>query len=132
MLKAKITAVIIGMLVATFGMLATGTASASALPTIESSSIVAEISPAYDEVGSVAEYPVDGLYVMNDFEVGESYLVQYTRAQTLEIDLDTTQLFKGAQLIIDALSSPYLLIAGLGLGVAILAAILKAVTSLRL
>lgn len=58
--------------------------------------------------------------------------VGYTLAQTLDITLDTTQLFEGAQLIIDALSSPYLLIAGLGLGVAILAAILKAVQTIRL
>jgi hypothetical protein len=50
----------------------------------------------------------------------------------LTISLDTTQLFAGAQLMIDALSSPYLLIAGLGLGVAILAAIMSAVTRLRL
>ena len=61
----------------------------------------------------------------------------YTLAQTgtegaLNINLDTDQLFSGAQLIIDALSSPYLLIAGLGLGVAILAAILKAVQTIRL
>lgn len=60
--------------------------------------------------------------------------IGYTLAQTgeLNIDLDTGQLFEGAQLIIDALSSPYLLIAGLGLGVAILAAILKAVQTIRL
>lgn len=50
----------------------------------------------------------------------------------LTISLDTSQLFAGAQLMIDALSSPYLLIAGLGLGVAILAAIMSAVTRLRL
>lgn len=56
----------------------------------------------------------------------------YTTVMSLTIDLDTTQLFTGAQLIIDALSSPYLLIAGLGLGVAILGAILNAVTKLRM
>jgi hypothetical protein len=60
------------------------------------------------------------------------YNLAYTTVASLTIDLDTTQLFTGAQLIIDALSSPYLLIAGLGLGVAILGAILKAVTTLRL
>lgn len=61
-----------------------------------------------------------------------SYAVAASSYQSLTVNLDTTQLFSGAQLIIDALSSPYLLIAGLGLGVAILAAIMKAVTGLRL
>ena len=54
------------------------------------------------------------------------------QTDTLSITLDTTQLFTGANLMLAALSSPYLFIAGLGLGVAILAAIMKAVTSLRL
>lgn len=52
--------------------------------------------------------------------------------QSLTINLDTTQLFAGAQLIIDALSGPYLLLAGLGLGVAILATIVKVVRTIRL
>lgn len=52
--------------------------------------------------------------------------------ETLAIDLDTTQLFSGAQLMINALSAPYLLIAGLGLGVAILGAIMTAVMRVRL
>jgi hypothetical protein len=56
----------------------------------------------------------------------------YTLPISLTISLDTAQLFNGAQMMIDALSSPYLLIAGLGLGVAILAAVMRAVTSLRL
>jgi hypothetical protein len=59
---------------------------------------------------------------------GEPYAI----AQQLDITLDTSALFTGAQTMIDALSSPYLLIAGFGLGVAILAAIMKAVTTLRL
>lgn len=66
------------------------------------------------------------------YDIADMPEIGYTLAQTLEIDLDTSQLFSGAQLIIDALSSPYLLIAGLGLGVAILAAILKAVQTIRL
>lgn len=52
--------------------------------------------------------------------------------ESLTISLDTTQLFSGAQLMIDALSSPYLLLAGLGLGVAILSAIMTAVNRIRL
>lgn len=52
--------------------------------------------------------------------------------ETLNINLDTTMLFTGAQLMIDALSSPYLLIAGLGLGVSILGAILVAVNRIRM
>lgn len=52
--------------------------------------------------------------------------------QSLSIQLDTSQLFAGAQLMIDALSSPYLLIAGLGLGVAVLGAIMAAVKKVRL
>lgn len=53
-------------------------------------------------------------------------------AQSLTISLDTTQLFAGAQLMIDALSAPYMLIAGLGLGVSILSAIMTAVSRVRL
>ena len=60
------------------------------------------------------------------------YAIAASSMQSLTIDLDTTQLFNGAQLIIDALSSPYLLIAGLGLGVAVLGAIIKAVSRVRL
>lgn len=51
---------------------------------------------------------------------------------TLNIELDTTQLFNGANLMTSALSSPFLFIAGLGLGVAILGAIVRAVQSVRL
>jgi hypothetical protein len=60
------------------------------------------------------------------------YAIGYSTMQSLTVNLDTAQLFTGAQLIIDALSSPYLLIAGLGLGVSILGAILAAVTKLRI
>lgn len=49
----------------------------------------------------------------------------------ISINLDTTSLFEGAQLMIDILSSPYLLVAGLSLGVAILGAIMGAITRLR-
>lgn len=52
--------------------------------------------------------------------------------ETLEITLDTTQLFTGAQLMINALSGPYLFIAGLGLGITILAAIMIAVRNVRM
>lgn len=50
----------------------------------------------------------------------------------IQIDLDTTSLFQGANLMTAALSSPFLFIAGLGLGVAILGAIIRAVQSVRL
>lgn len=55
-----------------------------------------------------------------------------TPAQSLTINLDTSQLFAGAQLMIDALSAPYLLLAGFGLGVSILGAIIVAVNRVRL
>lgn len=61
-----------------------------------------------------------------------AYAIAATQASTLTIDLDTTKLFEGAQLMIDALSSPYLLLAGLGLGVAILSAIMAAVRKVRM
>jgi hypothetical protein len=60
------------------------------------------------------------------------YSLMASTAYSLSIDLDTGQLFNGAQLIIDALTGPYLLIAGLSLGVAILGAVMAAVTRLRL
>jgi hypothetical protein len=69
-------------------------------------------------------------YASTYYEPDLGYMIAQT--DTINIDLDTSQLFTGAQTMIDALSSPYLLIAGFGLGVAILAAIMKAVTSLRL
>jgi hypothetical protein len=50
----------------------------------------------------------------------------------LQIDLDTTSMFDGAQLIIDALGGPYLYIAGLALGAAILGAIIAAVSRIRI
>lgn len=66
--------------------------------------------------------------------VGGAYVagINWSIVQSLTIDLDTTQLFAGAQLIINALSGPYLLLAGLGLGVAILATIVKVVRTIRL
>lgn len=51
---------------------------------------------------------------------------------TLEIELDTNKLFEGANLMTSALSGPFLFVAGLSLGVAILAAIIRAVQSVRL
>lgn len=78
--------------------------------------------------------PVDNGSAAVMADVVPAYDVSYTMMQTstLDIDLDTSQLFNGAQIMLDALSSPYLLIAGFGLGVAILGAIMKAVTHLRI
>ena len=78
--------------------------------------------------------PVDMDSAVATAAVVPAYDITYTMMQTttLDIDLDTTQLFNGAQIMLDALSSPYLLIAGFGLGVAILGAIMKAVTHLRI
>ena len=50
----------------------------------------------------------------------------------LQVTIETETLFQGANLMLEALTGPYLLIAGLALGVAILAAIMRAVTTLRL
>lgn len=98
----------------TVGMVTAGTAQGSvALPNSYQSTVVSALPTGMYDISLAPE-------------------IGYTLAQTLDITLDTTQLFEGAQLIIDALSSPYLLIAGLGLGVAILAAILKAVQTIRL
>lgn len=55
-----------------------------------------------------------------------------TSVMSLSVDLDTSQLFAGAQLMIDALGGPYLLIAGFGLGIAILGTIAGAVGRIRL
>lgn len=60
------------------------------------------------------------------------YEIAASTMQSLTINVNTDQLFSGAQLMIDALSNPYLFIAGLSLGVAILGAILAAVRGLRL
>lgn len=89
---------------------------------------------AQQPVAAAVQSPVSEDMRLIDQPVTIAVPIGYTLAQTsqLNIDLDTGQLFEGAQLIIDALSSPYLLIAGLGLGVAILAAILKAVQTIRL
>lgn len=85
-------------------------------------------------VGTAHAAPVDNGSAVVVADAVPAYDVAYTMMQTdtLDINLDTTQLFNGAQIMIDALSSPYLLIAGFGLGVAILAAIMKAVTHLRI
>ena len=56
----------------------------------------------------------------------------FTPEPALSIDLDTTSMFDGAQLIIDALGGPYLYIAGLALGAAILGAIIAAVSRIRI
>jgi len=50
----------------------------------------------------------------------------------LSINLDTSSMFNGAQLIIDALGGPYLYIAGLALGASILGAIIAAVSRIRI
>ena len=51
---------------------------------------------------------------------------------SLSINLDTSSMFNGAQLIIDALGGPYLYIAGLALGASILGAIIAAVSRIRI
>lgn len=73
-------------------------------------------------------------YVPDESYVYHSYVYDLTAtsAQSLTIDLDMDQMFSGANTIIDALGSPYLYIAGLSLGVAILAAVLAAVKGLRI
>lgn len=58
--------------------------------------------------------------------------IQAAMPMSLSVDLDTSQLFAGAQLMIDALGGPYLLIAGFGLGIAILGTIAGAVGRIRL
>ena len=63
---------------------------------------------------------------------GSGYEIAASPAQTLTVNIPTEQLFAGAQLMIDALASPYMLIAGIGLGVAILGAILAAIRGLSL
>lgn len=62
----------------------------------------------------------------------QAYDLTTTYAQSLTVSLDTQMLFDGAQLMIDALGGPYMLIAGFGLGVAILGAVFGAVTRIRL
>lgn len=66
------------------------------------------------------------------YDVVPAYDIAYTMAYSLNVDIDTQHLFDGAQIMLDALSAPYLLIAGFGLGVAILGAIMRAVTRLRI
>lgn len=56
----------------------------------------------------------------------------FSEPPALTINLDTTSMFDGAQLIIDALGGPYLYIAGLALGAAILGAIIAAVSRIRI
>ena len=58
----------------------------------------------------------------------------YVLAPTMQLSLtiDTGALFEGDQLMIDVLTNPYLFIAGLSLGVALLMAILAAIKGLRL
>jgi hypothetical protein len=55
-----------------------------------------------------------------------------TMAYSLSISLNTSSMFDGAQLIIDALGGPYLYIAGLALGASILGAIIAAVSRIRI
>lgn len=74
------------------------------------------------EAGEAAYYPT-GMYAP---------ALMATLAQTLSLNIDTTSLFDGAQVILDALTTPYMFIAGLGLGAAILTAIMAAVIRLRL
>jgi hypothetical protein len=63
-----------------------------------------------------------------------AFFLSWLQDPGLTIDLSSgiAQMWSGAQTMIDALSPVYLLIAGFGLGVAILAAIMKAVGRLRL
>lgn len=56
----------------------------------------------------------------------------YTSVYSLNIEIDTSSMLSGAQLIIDALGGPYLYIAGLALGAAILGAIIAAVSRIRI
>jgi hypothetical protein len=66
------------------------------------------------------------------FSVGNAAAAGFEAEPALSIDLDTTSMFDGAQLIIDALGGPYLYIAGLALGAAILGAIIAAVSRIRI
>lgn len=52
--------------------------------------------------------------------------------ETLEISIDMTQLFTGAEVFTTGLSAPFLFITGLGLGVAILGAIVKGITMVKM
>lgn len=79
-----------------------------------------------DKGAVLAAAPGAALANPYDYEISASTM------QSLTINVNTDQLFSGAQLMIDALSNPYLFIAGLSLGVAILGAILAAVRGLRL
>lgn len=100
--------------------------------------LVAVFSPmaafaATEDLSTVAAADVPDFEGATSDAVWAAYDLGYSMVQTdtLEIDLDTSQLFNGAQVMIDALSSPYLLLAGFSLGVAILAAIMKAVRTIR-
>jgi hypothetical protein len=59
------------------------------------------------------------------------YDLYATTSQSLTINLQTGMLFEGAQLMIDALGGPYMLIAGFALGVAILGAVFSAIRAVR-
>lgn len=98
----------------------------AALKAVNDKASAMVVAPVAAAVGQAAA-PADTASVV-PYEIG------YTMVQSgsLNIQLDTSQLFSGAQLMIDALSSPYLLIAGLGLGVAILGAIVGAVNKVRI
>lgn len=105
------------------------------LPFIFAGLLFAAVIPTYadgpDLVKDNAAYG-DVIAYDDSYDVPYLYGAPIQVAQTLSVNIDTSTLFTGAQTMLDALTSPYLLIAGFGLGVAILAAVMKAVTSLRL
>lgn len=81
---------------------------------------------------AAAPMAVGDVMAYSTYAVPTVYGAALMPSQQLSVTIDTSTLFTGAQTMLDALTSPYLLIAGFGLGVAILAAVMKAVTSLRL
>lgn len=105
----------------------------AAAPAPDGSSVMAIDAPAVTTAPAAVNNPLPA-DVAASLGPGYGYQLFATPMQTgsLNIELDTTQLFSGAQLMIDALGSPYLLIAGLGLGVAVLGAIMGAVRKVRL
>lgn len=50
----------------------------------------------------------------------------------MEIDIDVSQMFGATEIVFNALSGPYLFIAGLGLGVAILGAVVRAIQMVKM
>ncbi|MCA9979325.1 MAG: hypothetical protein KDD89_00765 [Anaerolineales bacterium] len=108
-LSPRLRALASSMALALFGLLFVGAAPAAA-----AEPAVANAAPA---VAQAAAY---------------GYGMTPTSYYTLSVTIDTTMLFDGAQLIIDALGGPYMYIAGLALGAAILGAIIAAVARIRI